>query len=70
MRRIAAAVCEPEETVEVIEDNPTDDRILECAIAADARFIVTGDKKHLLLLGSFRGVSIVSLRDFLASFSD
>ena len=69
VRRIAARVHEPEQSVEMIEDNPTDNRILECALAADAQTIVTGDKKHLLPLGSFRGISIVGLRDFLASFS-
>ncbi len=69
VRRVAAGVHEPEESVAVIEDDPTDNRILECALAADAHLIVTGDKKHLLPLGSFRGVSIVGLRDFLASFS-
>lgn len=53
----------------MIEDDPTDNRILECALAADAKFVVTGDKKHLLPLGSFQGVSIVGLADFLASFS-
>jgi uncharacterized protein len=69
VRRVAAGVHEPDESVSLIEDDPTDNRILECALAADARFIFTGDKKHLLPLGSFRGVSIVGLRDFLASFS-
>lgn len=69
VRRVAAGVHEPEESVGVIEDDPTDNRILECALAADAETIVTGDKKHLLPLGSFRGVSIVGLRDFLTSFS-
>ena len=69
VRRVAAVVHEPEETVGVIEDDPMDNRILEGALAADARTIVTGDKKHLLPLGSFRGVSIVGLRDFLVSFS-
>ncbi len=69
VRRVAAGVHEPEESVGVIENDPTDNRILECALAAGAQIIVTGDKKHLLPLGSFRGISIVGLRDFLASFS-
>lgn len=53
----------------MIEDDPTDNRILECALAAGTEFVVTGDKKRLLPLGSFRGVSIVGLKDFLAAFS-
>src|SRR4051812_38043551 len=39
----------PEQTVDVIKDDPTDNRILECAAAARSDFIVTGDK-HLLQL--------------------
>ena len=70
VRSIAGGIHEPPESVAMIEDDPTDNRILECALAADAEFVVTGDKKHLLPLGSFRGVSIVGLEDFLAAFPD
>lgn len=42
-----------------------DHRILECALAAQAQFLVTGDKKHLQPLKTFRGIRIVSPRDFL-----
>ena len=65
IRRNATVVHEPAERVDVIEDDPTDNRISECALAADAAFLVTGDKKHLLPLGSFRGVSIIGLREFV-----
>jgi predicted nucleic acid-binding protein len=70
VRRVAARIHEPEEAVDIIEDDTTDNRILECALAAHAQTLVAGDKKHLLPLGSFRGASIVGLRDFLASFTD
>ena len=69
IRRIARGVHEPSESVAVIEDDRTDNRILECTLAAGAELVVTGDKKHLLPLGSFRDVSIVRLEDFLAAFS-
>ena len=69
IRRLARGIHEPPESVDVIDDDPTDNRILECALAAGAEFVVTGDKKHLLPLGSFQGISIVALADFLASFS-
>jgi putative PIN family toxin of toxin-antitoxin system len=42
-----------------------DHRILECALAAHADFLVTGDKRHLQPLRTFRGVRIVSPRQFL-----
>lgn len=42
-----------------------DHRILECALAASAEFLVTGDKKHLQPLKNFQGIRIVSPREFL-----
>lgn len=68
IRRVARGLHEPAESVDVIRNGPTDDRILECAVA-DAEVIVTGDKKHLLPLGSFGNISIIGLGEFVASFS-
>ena len=45
--------------------DPDDEMILECAIAAEADYIVTGDKKHLLPLRQFRDIPIVNPADFL-----
>lgn len=47
----------------VAEDNE-DDLVLATAVAAEADYLVTGDK-YLLRLGEFRGIPIVSPRDFL-----
>jgi uncharacterized protein len=45
--------------------DPGDEMVLECALAGEADFIVSGDKKHLLPLRQFRGIPIVSPREFL-----
>ena len=45
--------------------DPDDEMILECALAAEADFIVSGDKKHLLALREFQGIPIVSPAEFL-----
>jgi putative PIN family toxin of toxin-antitoxin system len=42
-----------------------DHRVLECAVASKADFLVTGDKKHLLPLKRIREIPIVSPRGFL-----
>jgi uncharacterized protein len=42
-----------------------DNRILECALTGRAEVIVTGDRA-LLELGEFKGISIVSLRQYLS----
>jgi predicted nucleic acid-binding protein len=38
---------------------------IECAVAARANYIVTGDKGHLLHLKEASGLSIVAASDFL-----
>lgn len=48
--------------------DPDDDKIIECAIAGNATHIVTGDKKHLLPLGSYQGILIVKAADLLMQF--
>ncbi len=44
--------------------DPNDDYILECAINADAQVIIAGDK-DLLALGAYRGIRIVTARQYL-----
>lgn len=55
--RIATLV-EPTEHVDVIADDPDDDRVLEAASASAAEVIVSGDT-HLIRLKSWRGIRIV-----------
>jgi putative PIN family toxin of toxin-antitoxin system len=57
----------PTESIDAVPSDPDDNRILECAVAADSEVIVTGDL-DLLRLGSFRGIAIESATDFLARF--
>lgn len=54
------------ESVNVVREDEPDNRILECAVAADADVIVTGDQ-HLLKLRTFRNVQIMTPREFLSS---
>jgi uncharacterized protein len=56
-------------TVREIEEDTADNRVLECALYAKADFIVSGDK-HLLLLGQFKGIKILSPREFLQMIED
>jgi putative PIN family toxin of toxin-antitoxin system len=53
-------------TLKTITDDPDDDKVLECAVLGGASHIVTGDRRHLLPLGVYRGIVIVSAADFLA----
>jgi uncharacterized protein len=58
----------PTERVTVIEKDDPDNRVLECALAAEAKIIVSGDS-HLRELGSFRRIRILSPRMFVDSFA-
>lgn len=51
------------ERISVIKVDPDDNKILECAVAADADLIVTMDK-HLLKLKVFRRIAIVHPKTF------
>lgn len=53
----------PSKKLMVFQDDP-DNRILECALAGKAETIVTGDKT-MLRLGKYKGVGIISLRQYL-----
>lgn len=46
-------------------DDPDDNKFLECASAADAAYIISGDK-HLLKLIQFKEIKILNPKDFLA----
>ena len=52
--------------LKAVPADPDDDKVLECAVAAGATHIVTGDRRHLLTLGSFQGILILSAADFVA----
>ena len=52
----------PKIKVNTIEEDPPDNRILECALAAHAKFITTGDK-HLLKLGQFKQTKILTPKE-------
>lgn len=59
-----AHVVEPEETLNIVQRDPSDNRVLECALAGEASHIVSGDD-HLLSLKSFRKIPIMAPSAFL-----
>lgn len=66
-RRLIEAMtqrAEPKLKLQAVKDDPSDDKTLECAVAAGADLIVSGDK-HLLKLKEHAGIPIVRLTDFL-----
>jgi putative PIN family toxin of toxin-antitoxin system len=49
----------------IVMADPDDDIFLHCAVAASVVYVVSGDR-HLLDLGTYSDVPILSVRDFLA----
>jgi len=51
-------------TLKVVPADPDDDAVVECAVAGQAQFLVSGDR-HLLGLGNYQGIQIVKAAEFL-----
>lgn len=64
LRQVAMLV-EPQEALTIVADDPHDNKFLECAVAASAMYIVSGDR-HLNALGEFRGIQILRPVVFVA----
>jgi predicted nucleic acid-binding protein len=54
----------PTQLLEVVKEDPPDNRILECAVEAGSEYILTWDK-DLLRLGNYAGISIMTPAQFL-----
>jgi len=54
----------PTQTIDAIKQDPDDNRILLCAIAAGSSVIVTYDR-DLLRLGEYGGIKIIRTVDFV-----
>ena len=59
-----ATLVVPQVALQVIRDDPADDKFLECAVTGGADYIVSGDT-HLLRLGEYAGIQILSPAGFL-----
>jgi putative PIN family toxin of toxin-antitoxin system len=59
-----AVLVTPTETIDYLKTDPDDNRVLECAVASDSRYVVSGDK-HLLVLGEYQGIRILKVTEFL-----
>jgi predicted nucleic acid-binding protein len=44
--------------------------ILECAVQADAQIVVSGDRRHLLLVAMDRGARITTPQQLLAELAN
>lgn len=59
-----STVIVPEIDLEVVERDPDDDKIVECAVAGNVDYLVSGDS-HLKDLGEVEGIPVVQPADFI-----
>jgi putative PIN family toxin of toxin-antitoxin system len=58
-------VVEPKKKINIIKQDPADNKVLECALEGRAQYIITGDQ-HLLKLKQFGGTRIMTANEFLS----
>jgi putative PIN family toxin of toxin-antitoxin system len=54
----------PSETINVVLEDPEDNRILECAVQAKANYVISGDF-HLLKLSKYLNIEVLNAASFL-----
>ena len=55
---------EPTQTLDVVKDDPDDNRIVECAVESGSVAIITHDN-DLLRLRSYQGIKMMTVAEFL-----
>lgn len=66
----SARVPTPTTAPEPMTGDPDDDLILACSVDADVQILVSGDRKHLLPIGEYRGVRIITPQALLAELAN
>lgn len=56
---------QPKVKVSVIKEKDDDNRILECAVESNVKYIISSDKHHLLSLKEYKGIKILPPVKFL-----
>ena len=57
-------IVEPTKTINIIKEDPADNRVIEVALESRSRYIISGDK-HLLNLRKYKNIKILSAREFI-----
>ncbi len=58
-----AKLIEPKQKVDVIKDDPDDNKVIDCAVESSSDYILTYDR-HLLKLKGYKGIKITTPEEF------
>ncbi|MGV8168978.1 MAG: putative toxin-antitoxin system toxin component, PIN family [Candidatus Nanoarchaeia archaeon] len=65
----SSIIVESQTKIDIIKEDPDDNKIIECAKEGNADYIITKDE-HLLKLKDFEGIKIVKPDEFLGIFEE
>jgi uncharacterized protein len=69
IRLAAECVDLPTQSPKAVTGDPDDDLILACAVAAGVGVLVSGDRRHLLPVGEYNGIRILTPQALLAELA-
>ena len=52
-------ITQPEERIDIVKEDPDDNKILECAVTSNSEYILTYDQ-HLLKIGEYQNIKIIA----------
>jgi uncharacterized protein len=61
----ATATVVPGTTPVAVSSDPDDDKLFACALEAQADYLVSGDEKHVLSVGTYQGIQTLSPRQLV-----
>ncbi|MBF0501956.1 MAG: PIN domain-containing protein [Candidatus Riflebacteria bacterium] len=61
--------CSKTQKVSIVKNDPDDDKFIECAIALNADYIVSGNH-DLLEIENYMGIKILKPKDFLRIYNE
>lgn len=64
---IKSEIIPAERLSERVSDDPDDDKFLACAISANSKIVISGDR-HLLKVSGFRGIKVMKPRLFVDDY--
>ena len=59
-----AKLTEPKQKVDIIKEDPDDNKVIECAIESSSDYIITYDR-HLLKIKEYKGIKILKPEEML-----
>ena len=62
-------IVKPTEKLNIVKDDPDDNKIIECAVEGSADYIISQDN-HLLNLKEYKGIKIIKPEEFLSLISN